>query len=133
MRGILKRVVSEPGADTAESFARRVRLPAVTYAVLFSASCAGVLIVALYGKLFVTLAQRSNVETLTVLFIVRNGVFGEGQIQVDFRVRPRAGGAPVLHGERATLRPHETARIEAKIDGARGDEQLDVEVDYPPR
>ena len=65
--------------------------------------------------------------------IVRNGGFGEGQIQVDFRVRPRAGGAPVLHSERATLRPHETARIEAKIDGARGDEQLDVEVDYPPR
>ena len=64
---------------------------------------------------------------------VRNGGFGEGQIQVDFRVRPRAGGAPVLHSEKATLRPHETARIEAKIDGARGDEQLDVEVDYPPR
>ena len=105
----------------------------MTYAVLFSASCAGVPVVALYGKLFVTLAQRSNVETLTVLFSVRNGGFGEGQIQVDFRVRPRAGGAPVLHSEKATLRPHETARIEAKIDGARGDEQLDVEVDYPPR
>ncbi|OLC73959.1 MAG: hypothetical protein AUG04_08285 [Deltaproteobacteria bacterium 13_1_20CM_2_69_21] len=32
VRGILKRVVSEPGADTAESFARRVRLLAATYA-----------------------------------------------------------------------------------------------------
>jgi opacity protein-like surface antigen len=65
--------------------------------------------------------------------IVRNGSFGEGQIQVDFRVHPRAGGAPFLHSEKPTLRPHETARIEVRIDGARGDEQLDVEVDYPPR
>jgi hypothetical protein len=70
VRGILKRIISEPGADTAESFARRVRLLAATYAVLFCASCAGALILALHGKLFVTLAQRSNVETLTVLFLL---------------------------------------------------------------
>jgi len=35
MRGLLKRVVSEPGADTAESFVRRIRLLAATYTVLF--------------------------------------------------------------------------------------------------
>jgi hypothetical protein len=70
VRGILKRVISEPGADTAESFARRVRLLAATYAVLFCGSCAGVLVLVLHGKLFVTLAQRSNVETLTVLFLL---------------------------------------------------------------
>ena len=38
--------------------------------------------------------------------IVRNASFGEGQIEVDFRLRPRAGGAPFLHSERAALRPH---------------------------
>lgn len=65
--------------------------------------------------------------------VVRNTGAGEGLIQVDFRLRPRAGGVPLLHSERATLRPHETARIEAKVDGARGDEQVEVELDYPPR
>jgi len=65
--------------------------------------------------------------------VVRNRGGGEGAIQVDFRLRPRAGGAPLLHSEKATLRPHETVRIEARVDGARGDEQVDVELDYPPR
>jgi hypothetical protein len=65
--------------------------------------------------------------------VVRNAGSGEGLVQVDLRLRPRAGGAPVLHTEKATLRPYETAKIEARIDGARGDEQLEVELDYPPR
>jgi hypothetical protein len=38
-----------------------------------------------------------------------------------------------LKSERATLHPHEVARIEVKIDGARGDERVEVELDYPPR
>jgi hypothetical protein len=38
-----------------------------------------------------------------------------------------------LKSERATLRPHEVARIEVKIEGARGDERVEVELDYPPR
>jgi hypothetical protein len=65
--------------------------------------------------------------------VVRNAGSGEGEIQVDFRLRPRAGGAPLLHSEKATLRPRETARIEAQVDGARGDEQVEVDLDYPPR
>jgi len=65
--------------------------------------------------------------------VVRNAGPGEGQIEVDFRLRPRAGGAPLLKSERATLRPHEVARIEVKIDGARGDERVEVGLDYPPR
>jgi len=64
---------------------------------------------------------------------IRNTGWGEGAIQVDFRLRPRGGGAPLLRSEKATLRPRETARVEVRIDGARGDEQLDVELDYPPR
>lgn len=64
--------------------------------------------------------------------VVKNTGFGEGQVQVDFRVRPRSG-PPVLRSEKATLRAHETARVETRIEGARGDEQVDVEVDYPPR
>jgi len=64
---------------------------------------------------------------------VRNAGWGEGVIQLDFRVRSRGGGAPLLRSEKATLRPRETARVEVRVDGARGDEQLDVELDYPPR
>ncbi len=65
--------------------------------------------------------------------MVRNDSGGEGAVQVDFILRPKGGGVPLLHSERATLRPHETARIEARVDGARGDEQVEAEVDYPPR
>jgi hypothetical protein len=68
MRGLLKRVVSEPGADTAESFVRGIRILAATYTILFFAWCAG-----------------------------------------------------------------EVARIEVRIDGARGDERMEVDLDYPPR
>ncbi|MCA1826300.1 MAG: hypothetical protein ABR567_13335 [Myxococcales bacterium] len=70
MRGYLKRIVTEPGVDTARAYARRVRLLAVTYVVLFVSSCGGAVLLALEGKLFVTLAQRSNVETLTILFLL---------------------------------------------------------------
>ena len=70
MRGLLKRIVTEPGAATARGYARRVRLLAVTYVALFVSSCAGAVLLAVKGKLFVTLAQRSNVETLTILFLL---------------------------------------------------------------
>ena len=65
--------------------------------------------------------------------VVRNAGFGEGEIQVDFRVRPKAGGVPLLRSEKATLRPHETAVVTTRIEGARGDEQLEIELDYPAR
>ena len=70
VRGLLKRVISEPGAENAEDFRRRVRLLAGTYAVLFLSSCSGAVVLAAHGKLFVTLAQRSNVETLTIAFLL---------------------------------------------------------------
>jgi hypothetical protein len=65
--------------------------------------------------------------------VVRNAGFGEGQVQLDTRLYPRGGGAPILRSEKATLRPRETARVEQRIDGARGDERVEVEIDYPPR
>lgn len=53
MRGLPKRVISEPGAETAEDFARRLRVLAATYATLFAASSAGALVLAIHGVLFV--------------------------------------------------------------------------------
>jgi len=65
--------------------------------------------------------------------VVRNEGSGEGEIQVDFRARPRSGGPALQKSRKATLRPQETARVEATLEGARGDEQLEVELDYPAR
>ncbi|HET9753876.1 MAG TPA: hypothetical protein VFP52_12975 [Myxococcales bacterium] len=65
--------------------------------------------------------------------VVRNAGFGEGQIQLDSRLYPRSGGAPILRSEKATLRPRETVHVDQRIDGARGDERVEVEIDYPPR
>ena len=70
VRGLLKRIITEPGAENAEDYARRVRILALTYAVLFTACCVGAVVIVVEGKLFVTLAQRSNVETLTILFLL---------------------------------------------------------------
>lgn len=64
--------------------------------------------------------------------VVRNDGFGEGQIDVQFTVRGRTG-APIVKSERAMLGPRQEARIESRIEGARGDERVEVEVDYPPR
>jgi hypothetical protein len=65
--------------------------------------------------------------------VLRNESGGEGDVQIDFTLRRRDGSPPLLHTQRATLRPHETARVEARIDGAHGDEQVEAEIDYPPR
>lgn len=70
VRGLVKRIITEPGAESAKGYARRVRVLAATYLVLFVASCSGAVLLAVEGKLFVTLAQRSNVETLTILFLL---------------------------------------------------------------
>src|SRR5206468_12095358 len=50
----------------AAHYARRARRLAAVYAALFSGSCAGLLLLLRWAKLYITLAQRSNVETLTL-------------------------------------------------------------------
>jgi hypothetical protein len=69
---LAERVVSEPGARTPDEYARRVRWLAVLYPSITALSLAGELLLALRTRALVTLAQRSNVETLTLLFF---GVF----------------------------------------------------------
>jgi hypothetical protein len=67
---LVKHIVSEPGTDSPESYARRVRRLAALYVVLFASSLTGAVLLAWQGKHFVTLAQRSNVETLVILFFL---------------------------------------------------------------
>ena len=63
---------------------------------------------------------------------VRNQGFGEGDVSVRFTVRG-ASGPPIVKDEKVELMPRQEARVETRIEGARGDEQVSVDVEYPPR
>ncbi len=62
--------VREPATSDADEYARRVHWLAAIYVVLFFVSIVGVALLTWRGKFFVTLAQRSNVETLTIAFFL---------------------------------------------------------------
>lgn len=98
-----------------------------------------ILAVVLAGALFVRSCSgprphlvSARMEGQVAVATVRNDGFGEGQVDVQFTVRG-ASGPPRIRSERATLLPHQVARIASRIEGARGDEHVEVEVDYPPR
>jgi hypothetical protein len=63
-----KDVVAEPGARTAREFTRRAHALAKLHAVLAAGALAGEVLLLVRGRVLVTLAQRSNVETLTLAF-----------------------------------------------------------------
>ena len=57
-----------PGVSEPAHYAKRVRWLAVVHVTLFVASLAGISLLIWRGEFFVTLSQRSNVETLTIAF-----------------------------------------------------------------
>jgi hypothetical protein len=63
-------VVREPGAESAEQYAQRVHRLALAYVCLFVVSLVGIVLLIWQGQFFVTLTQRSNVETLTIAFFI---------------------------------------------------------------
>src|SRR5690242_20699803 len=63
-------IVSEPGVDSPQEYGHRVRRLAATYWGLFGVSLVGEVLVAWRGKYWITLAQRTNVETLTLAFLL---------------------------------------------------------------
>ena len=65
--------------------------------------------------------------------VLRNDSSGEGDVQVEVRARPRGGGPPLVQTRTTSLRGNDVARVEIPLEGARGDESLEVKVDYPPR
>jgi hypothetical protein len=67
------------------------------------------------------------------LVVVANDDDGEGEVQVDVRAWPPDGGAPLLKSQKAVLRRGDEGRVPVRMEGARGDERLEVQVDYPPR
>jgi hypothetical protein len=67
---LARRVLKEPGADDAAHYARRVRRLAASYVGLFALSVIGIALLVWRAQFFVTLSQRSNVETLTLAFLM---------------------------------------------------------------
>ncbi|HEX2172182.1 MAG TPA: hypothetical protein VHL09_07020, partial [Dehalococcoidia bacterium] len=70
MAGIEQSVIREPEVNTPEEYAFRVRQLAIFYLLLFVASVAGIALLIWKAQFFVTLSQRSNVETLTLAFFL---------------------------------------------------------------
>jgi hypothetical protein len=62
--------VREQGTDSVAGYRKRVHRLAATYAALVVTAVAANLLILFRGKLFVTLAQRSNVETLTLAVVL---------------------------------------------------------------
>ena len=79
-------IVKEPEVHDARDYAQRIRLLCAVYLGLFFVSIAGCVMLLWQSRLYVTLSQRSNVETLTLVFFVvffvylallsRKGAFG---------------------------------------------------------
>ncbi|MFN8534829.1 MAG: hypothetical protein U0556_14930 [Dehalococcoidia bacterium] len=63
-------ILRETGEHSPQEFARRVRWLAASYVAMASGSVAGIVILIWQGALFVDLAQRSNVETLVLAFLL---------------------------------------------------------------
>jgi hypothetical protein len=64
------RFIKEADTEDPQHYARRVRRLAGAYALLFAGSLAGIGLILWQGELLVTLAQRTNVETLTLAFFL---------------------------------------------------------------
>jgi len=67
---IARIVLKEPGVSDVAHYTRRVKWLAIVHLALFLLSPVGFVLPVGHGELFVTLAQRSNVETLTILFFL---------------------------------------------------------------
>jgi hypothetical protein len=65
-----RRLIREPDVSDPRRYQRRVAELAAIYVAIFSLSVTGVALLLFHGRLFVTLSQRSNVETLTIAFFL---------------------------------------------------------------
>jgi hypothetical protein len=63
-------LIAEPGADDARHYRRRVNMLAAEYLALFVGALVGIALLIWKAQLYVTLTQRSNIETLTLAFFL---------------------------------------------------------------
>ncbi|HEX5441329.1 MAG TPA: hypothetical protein VFW76_10620 [Ktedonobacterales bacterium] len=66
---LIERAIREPDVQTPQRYAQRVHRLAWAYAGLCAGSLAGIALVVWKAQFYVTLSQRSNVETLTLAFL----------------------------------------------------------------
>jgi hypothetical protein len=67
---VAERLIREAETEDPQHFARRVGRLALAYLLVFGGSLAGIALILWRGELLITLAQRTNVETLTLAFFV---------------------------------------------------------------
>lgn len=63
-------VIREQGCESVSEYRARVARLAAIYVAILLVAVAVITLLVYYGKLFITLSQRSNVETLTIAFIL---------------------------------------------------------------
>src|SRR3954471_10004097 len=140
---IARIVLKGPGVSDAAHYGKRVRWLAVVHAALFALSVTGVALLIWRGEFFVTLSQRTNVETLTIAFfllffgyfvaLTAPGAWGalrilalhgdERRKQATLARRPRAPGVAAAFDKVLELegRPGEPFEIDLRDDiGALG-------------
>lgn len=66
----IEHVIREPDVETPERYAQRVYRLAWAYLGLCAGSVTGIILVVWRAQFYVTLSQRSNVETLTLAFLL---------------------------------------------------------------
>ncbi|HEU5348337.1 MAG TPA: hypothetical protein VFU63_06965, partial [Ktedonobacterales bacterium] len=67
---LIERVICEPEIENPRRYAQRVHSLAWAFLTLCAASLTGIALVVWKAQLYVTLSQRSNVETLTLAFLL---------------------------------------------------------------
>lgn len=67
---VVQSVLREPQVQSPRQYRRHVKLLTLIYVTMFFSSILGIVVLCWHFKLFITLAQRSNVETLTIAFLV---------------------------------------------------------------
>lgn len=105
-RAIAHAALRSPGIEDAAHYQRRVTLLTIVHPALFVSALAGIVLLVWRGELFVTLAQRSNVETLTIAFflvffgyfavVTARGALGAARV-IWFRI---TGARADAHGRR---------------------------------
>ena len=70
MPTFIERAIREPDVENPHKYAQRVHRLAWAYSALCAGSIAGIVLVVWRAQFFVTLSQRSNVETLTLAFLL---------------------------------------------------------------
>jgi hypothetical protein len=93
-------LLEEPGVSDPQHYARRVLWLAMVHPSLFASCVVGLVLLIWRGQFFVTLSQRSNVETLTLAFLLLffayfavltfRGALGALRV-LWFRIRRRVG------------------------------------------